>query len=228
MNTPTRRILTALVPLALLASACGSSSDDAATDTTDAASTDTTDATTGSDPTDDATSDDTTEVSSATDTSADVDADVASLFVDGALTADAVVVDCTLENGSETTCYQFEVSSLADTVDTDGPYCPDTVDDDEFGIWVWDGDDPGLYALDADFWAMMADQGFDFVDDDGNITIPTRAPAAPTVVAPPTRVLRRPPTARSTSRCSFRPPPNRSTARPTCRPSRRSGSRSTA
>jgi hypothetical protein len=63
------------------------------------------------------------------------------------------------------------IKSLADTVDTDGPYCPDTVDDDEFGIWVWDGDDPGLYALDADFWAMTTAQGFDFVDADGNITI---------------------------------------------------------
>ncbi len=34
------------------------------------------------------------------------------------------MVDCTLENGSETTCYQLEVASLASTVDTEGPYCP--------------------------------------------------------------------------------------------------------
>ena len=92
------------------------------------------------------------------------------LFADGALTAESTTVSCTLENGSETTCYQVEVASLPATVDTDGPYCPETVGD-EAGIWVWDGDEPGLYALDADFWAMMDEQGFDFVDADGNITI---------------------------------------------------------
>ena len=93
-----------------------------------------------------------------------------SWFVDGALTADAATVPCTLENGSETTCYQVEVASLASTVGTDGPYCPETVDD-VGGIWVWDGDEPGLYALDADFWALMESQGFEFVDADGNISI---------------------------------------------------------
>lgn len=102
-------------------------------------------------------------------TTAATDSDVAALFADGALTADAVV-DCTLETGTETTCFQFEVSSLVDDVDTDGPYCPDTVDD-VGGIWVWDGDDPGLYALDADFWALMDAQGYDFVDADGNVTV---------------------------------------------------------
>ena len=176
MSFTTRRLLTALVPLALLASACGSSSDDAVTDTTSSATTSsatTSSATTSSATTGETSSDDTTEVSSTADASADADADadLASLFDDGALTADAVIVDCTLENGSETSCYQLEVSSLAGTVDTDGPYCPETVDDDEYGLWVWDGDDPGLYALDADFWTMMAEQGFDFVDADGNISI---------------------------------------------------------
>ena len=38
-------------------------------------------------------------------------------------------MDCTLENGSETTCYQLEVASLASTVDTDGPFCPATTSD---------------------------------------------------------------------------------------------------
>ncbi len=151
-----RPLLTAVVPLALLAAACGSS-DDVATDdtTTDQVSTETT-AT-------DASSTDSAE-------SVGTDSDPMSWFVDGALTADTEIVDCTLENGSETTCYQVEVASLVSTVDTDGPYCPETVGD-EAGIWVWDGDDPGLYALDADFWAMMEAQGFDFVDADGNISI---------------------------------------------------------
>ena len=100
----------------------------------------------------------------------DSDLGVAALFADGALSETPIVVDCTLETGSDTTCFQFEVSSLIDNIDTDGPYCPDTVDD-AGGIWVWDGDDPGLYELDADFWAMMDAQGYDFVGEDGNITI---------------------------------------------------------
>ncbi len=103
-------------------------------------------------------------------TSTTVETDISPLFAGGALTSDAAIVDCTLENDSATTCYQLEVASLPSTVDTDGPYCPATTSD-VGGIWVWDGDDPGLYALDADFWSMMTAQGYDFVDADGNISI---------------------------------------------------------
>ena len=95
---------------------------------------------------------------------------ISSLFADKALTSEATTVDCTLENGSETTCYQLEVASLATTIDTDGPYCPATTSD-VGGIWVWDGDKPGLYALNDDFWDLMASQDYSFADADGNITI---------------------------------------------------------
>ena len=100
-----------------------------------------------------------------------------SLFADGALTSEPTTVDCTLENGSDTTCYQLEVASLASTVDTDGPYCPATTDD-VGGIWVWDGDEPGLYALDGEFWDLMNSQGFEFADAGGNITITDPAKGA--------------------------------------------------
>ncbi len=100
-----------------------------------------------------------------------------SLFDDGALTAEATTVDCTLENGSETTCYQLEVASLSSTVDTDGPYCPATTSE-LGGIWVWDGDEPGLYALDSDFWDLMSSQGYEFADADGDITITDPAQGA--------------------------------------------------
>ena len=93
--------------------------------------------------------------------------DMSSLFADGALTSEATTVDCTLENGSETTCYQLEVASLASTVDTEGPYCPATTSD-VGGIWVWDGDEPGLYALDSDFWDLVSSQGYEFADADGD------------------------------------------------------------
>ncbi len=114
-----------------------------------------------------------TATESATDSATEAPASVtelASLFTDGALTADAITVDCTLENGTETTCYQFEVASLASTVETDGPYCPETTSD-VGGIWVWDGDEPGLYALDDEFWALMESQGYEFVDSEGDVTI---------------------------------------------------------
>ncbi len=164
-----RRLTAMLVPLALTVAACGSS-DSAATDidTTDTAETtaDTTTATNGDEVA--ATSTDTSDAAAVTDDTAS--AAVLAAFADGALTAEPTTVDCTLENGTETTCYQFEVASLPDTVDTDGPYCPDTVSD-QGGIWVWDGDESGLYDLDADFWDLMEAQGYDFVDADGNITV---------------------------------------------------------
>ncbi len=102
---------------------------------------------------------------------------LSSLFADGALTSEAKTVDCTLENGSETTCYQLEVASLASTADTDGTYCPATTSE-VGGIWVWDGDQPGLYALDGDFWDLMTSQGYEFADADGNITITDPAKGA--------------------------------------------------
>ena len=152
MATVRRRLSGAFVALVIVTSACGVSTNN---DTTiNAVDTTAASATTASD----------------SNLPTDVDLDISSMFVDGALTSDAIVVDCTLENGSESTCYQIEVASVASTVDTDGPYCPETVGD-ESGIWVWDGDEPGLYALDAAFWAMMEAQGFEFVDADGNISI---------------------------------------------------------
>ena len=146
-NVGSRRLVAALASTLLITTACGS---DATDTSSDAAAT----TTGGSDPT----------------TATESTTDVAALFADGALTEDATTVDCTLENGSETTCYQFEVDSLASTVDTDGPYCPASTADTG-GIWVWDGDEPGLYGLDEDFWDLMTSQGYDFVDSSGDITI---------------------------------------------------------
>ncbi len=163
MPTISRPLLGLAAALLLVLSACGSSSTTEST----TESTDTTD-TTGAEAT--TTSAESEATAGDEDESPTETADIGTLFTDGALTSDAVIVDCTLENGSETTCYQLEVSSLASTVDTDGPYCPATTGDIG-GIWVWDGDDPGLYALDGDFWAMMTAQGYEFVDADGNISI---------------------------------------------------------
>ena len=140
----------ALASLALLVSACSSSESDSSP-TSDAATTD-------------------SATSSSMASSGATAVDFASYFATDALTSDATIVDCTLENGSETTCYQVEVASLPSTVDSDGPYCPATTSD-VGGIWVWDGDEPGLYALNGTFWDMMTAQGYEFANSAGEITI---------------------------------------------------------
>ncbi len=141
-----RNLFVLVTAVLMIATACGSSSTDTASSDAAAGESSETAATGGS------------------------AADVPSLFADAALTSAATTVDCTLENGSETTCYQLEVSSLASTVETDGPYCPTTTTD-VGGIWVWDGEEPGLYALDSDFWDLMDSQGYEFADAEGDITI---------------------------------------------------------
>lgn len=146
-------LIATTVSLALLSTACGSSSTDTATEDNESTS-----------PSETATSGQTT-------------VDVPSLFADGALTSEATTVDCTLENGSESTCYQMEIASLASTVDADGPFCPATTSDIG-GIWVWDGNSPGLKALDGDFWDLMASEGYDFTNADGDITITDPAEGA--------------------------------------------------
>lgn len=102
--------------------------------------------------------------------------DLVGLFDDGAVVGESEIVDCTLEDGTTTTCLQLTVPSQPDTVET-GPFCPATVDSDEHGIFTWDGEDPGLYALDAAFWALMDRLGYDLTDPDG--TVHVAEPAAP-------------------------------------------------
>ncbi len=51
-------------------------------------------------------------------------------FFDGALTEEAVTTDCTLADGTETSCYQLTVAGFPATRDTIGPWCPETTSDD--------------------------------------------------------------------------------------------------
>ena len=79
-------------------------------------------------------------------------------------------VACTLADGTETTCYQIE--GIAIPVFEIGPFCPETLDD-VGGVWDWDGENSGVYSLDRDFFEMVAEQGYVFYDEDGNINIVT-------------------------------------------------------
>ncbi|MGB1286897.1 MAG: YHYH protein [Aggregatilineales bacterium] len=78
-------------------------------------------------------------------------------------------VDCTLENGDSSTCYQIETIAIPETFEI-GPFCPETLDDED-GIWEWDGENPGVYLLNRAFFEMVAEQGYVFYDDEGNINI---------------------------------------------------------
>ena len=80
-------------------------------------------------------------------------------------------VDCTLTDGTESTCYQIE--GIAVPVFEIGPFCPETLDD-VGGVWDWDGENAGVYSLDREFFEMVAEQGYVFYDDDGNISIVTQ------------------------------------------------------
>lgn len=77
-------------------------------------------------------------------------------------------VGCTLTDGTETTCYQ--TVSIAIPLFEIGPFCPETLDD-AAGIWEWDGENPGVYLLDREFFMMLEEQGYVFFDDEGNINI---------------------------------------------------------
>lgn len=91
------------------------------------------------------------------------------LFDQKAQVLDPAVVDCMLTDGTETQCAQFVVKYLPDDFDI-GPFCPETIYQ-EGGIWDWDGDSPGVYQLNEPFFTMLAAQGFNFFDADGNVYV---------------------------------------------------------
>jgi hypothetical protein len=95
------------------------------------------------------------------------------LFFDGALAEDVTTEDCTLSDGTESTCFRITVAGFPADYDV-GPFCPPTTSStaDEGGIW-FDGD--GLYDLDGEFILGLADlyndSNWELYDDDGNVNI---------------------------------------------------------
>ena len=94
-------------------------------------------------------------------------------FLDGALAQEPTVEDCTLNGGTETTCYRLTVTGYP--VDHEvGPFCPETITDgaDAGGLW-FDGEN--LYDLDGPFIASLAetygDDGWHMYDADGNVLV---------------------------------------------------------
>ena len=95
------------------------------------------------------------------------------LFLDGALTEEATVQDCTLADGTETTCYAITIAGFPADSDV-GPFCPETTatDAEDAGIW-FDGN--GLYDADGEFILGLAelynDSNWKLYNDDGSVNI---------------------------------------------------------
>lgn len=89
-------------------------------------------------------------------------------FFNSASLVSFTTVSCNLENGSSTTCYRIVFNS---NPVANGPYCPATIDDIG-GIGIYDGaTNPGFQILKRTLWEAMENDGYDIVDDNGNINI---------------------------------------------------------
>jgi hypothetical protein len=77
-------------------------------------------------------------------------------------------VPCTLEDGSSGDCYRLVFNS--NPVEN-GPYCPETINDIG-GLGIYDGEtNPGFQVMKASLFNAMEVDGYDIVDDNGNINI---------------------------------------------------------
>lgn len=76
------------------------------------------------------------------------------------------IVDCKLNDGSLGACYRIPVQS---TPLEDGPYCPESLDDTG-GIFIYDGEtNPGLRVMNREFFEDMEADGYDIIDEDGEL-----------------------------------------------------------
>ena len=102
-----------------------------------------------------------------------------SLFMENALAQDISIEDCTLSDGTETTCYSITVTGTPANHDV-GPFCPTTTSAtaDEVGIWL-DGD--AQYDIDGEFILNLAeiyeDSNWKLYNDDGTVRVTETAEA---------------------------------------------------
>ncbi|MFY0602118.1 MAG: YHYH protein [Cyclobacteriaceae bacterium] len=84
-------------------------------------------------------------------------------FFNGTSLLSSSIVNCELEDGTMTTCYQLEFQS---TPVSTGPFCPAT-DSNVGGLGIYNE----LSVLKASLWTQMESDGYDIVDASGNINI---------------------------------------------------------
>ena len=155
--------LSALSVVAVLVASC--SSDDEETSTTD--------------PT---TTTDTEVVGADTETPETIDTGSVSIsvdptaFVEGALASDPTVVDCTLSDGTETSCYEIvTVGVPADSAV--GPFCPRTINSTAADSGIWQDGTGTVYQADGEFIVALPNiygdsnwQLYDLATGDVNVT----------------------------------------------------------
>ena len=100
-------------------------------------------------------------------------------FAKTAFAEQPVTVDCTLEDGTASSCYKITVHYMPNDLDI-GPFCPATLND-EGGIWDWAGENAKLYRVDGPFLRMLDELGYRFFDDDGTVHTVDNATERPTV-----------------------------------------------
>ncbi len=94
-------------------------------------------------------------------------------FFDGALAETPEIVDCTLSDGTATSCYSITVVGYPVNHDV-GPFCPTTTaaTADDVGIWL---DGEAIYDVDGAFILSLAeiygDDNWQLYDDDGNVNV---------------------------------------------------------
>ncbi|WP_258105131.1 YHYH protein [Marinoscillum sp. MHG1-6] len=88
-------------------------------------------------------------------------------FASSSFAVTAKVVDCTLDNGSTTQCY--ELTFISNPVPDDGPFCPATTSD-VGGLGIYDGNtNAGFQVMKASLFEAMEADGYDIIDVGGNI-----------------------------------------------------------
>lgn len=88
------------------------------------------------------------------------------LFDSDLFTVSPTMESCTLDNGSTTECYRVSFTNYQEST---GPFCPETVDDIG-GVGIYDGaTNPGFQVLKRELWESMENDGWDILDDAGNV-----------------------------------------------------------
>jgi hypothetical protein len=97
------------------------------------------------------------------------------VFASSAMYSNFELVACTLSDGSESSCYQVSFRNQPNAI---GDLCPKT-EEEVGGVGFYNGATAsGLFALNAELWAIFAADGYDIIDEDGNVNVvvPTGGP----------------------------------------------------
>ena len=71
-------------------------------------------------------------------------------FVDGALVSEPIIVDCTMSDGTKTSCYQLEIAGVPAESKV-GPFCPQSITSDATNSGIWLDGSGTVYQVDGEF-----------------------------------------------------------------------------